>query len=360
MKAFVFVALFLPFFTLGQSQLTLEGKITGLKDNTVVVLTDANRPTDTLGKAISLKGSFIIKSQLKEPTIVNLVLGEGRTAMTFLDNSKIKVTGDINKLNQLVYKGSETPNDFKAFQENFEGLFTTLNRNGQLVQSGQGNDSIMQVISRTRDSVEVRVDQFINKRRSSPVSAFILAITMQLNNDLAKTETRYMKLKPEALKNTYGTYVGDAITKTKVTAIGSVAADFTQTDTAGVNVSLSSFRGKYVLLDFWASWCGPCRQENPNVVANFNKFSSKNFTVLGISLDRPGQKDKWLQAIHKDNLTWTHVSDLQFWNNAVAKLYNVESIPQNLLIGPDGKIIARDLRGPALEAKLCEVLGCSN
>ena len=157
----------------------------------------------------------------------------------------------------------------------------------------------------------------------------------------------------------YGIYLKETVAEAKINAVGSVAMDFTQADTSGNPVSLSSFRGKYVLLDFWASWCGPCRQENPNVVANFKKFSAKNFTVLGVSLDRPGQKDRWLQAIYKDNLTWTHVSDLQFWNNAVAQQYRVQGIPKNWLIGPDGKIIAKDLRGPALEQKLCEILGCN-
>jgi len=138
-----------------------------------------------------------------------------------------------------------------------------------------------------------------------------------------------------------------------------MAMEFTQPDTTGTPVALSSFRGKYVLVDFWASWCGPCRQENPNVVETFNKFNTKNFTVLGVSLDRPGQKSKWIDAIHEDKLTWTHVSDLKFWDNEVAKLYKVQSIPQNILLDPDGKIIAKNLRGPALEAKLCEILGCN-
>ena len=140
----------------------------------------------------------------------------------------------------------------------------------------------------------------------------------------------------------------------KAVWVGKQAPEISLPDTKGRQVKLSSFRGKYVLVDFWASWCGPCRRENPNVVDAYNQFRSKNFTILGVSLDKA--KDAWEKAIVDDNLNWTHVSDLKYWQSVVVPVYGVQSIPFNVLVDPDGNVIAENLRGSALEQKLQEVL----
>jgi peroxiredoxin len=195
-----------------------------------------------------------------------------------------------------------------------------------------------------------------NANPSSPLALFLLQNYLPNDIDADKAEPLYKKLSAKAQASAQGKAMKAGIDAARMTGIGKIAPEFTQNDTLDKPVQLASFRGKYVLVDFWASWCGPCRAENPNVVKAFNAYKDKGFTVLGVSLDQPGAKEKWLKAIHDDGLTWTHVSDLQFWNNAAAKAYGIRSIPQNFLLDPQGKIVGKNLRGEALDKKLAELL----
>ena len=199
------------------------------------------------------------------------------------------------------------------------------------------------------------IKKFIQDNPDSFISLAALGSISGPTGDLAEEEKYYNLLSPAVKQTESAKAFLTSLNALKLTAVGSMAPEFTQADTSGAPVKLSSFRGKYVLVDFWASWCMPCRQENPNVVRAYNKYKGKNFTILGVSLDRPDGKAQWLKAIKDDGLTWNQVSDLKYWNNEVASLYRISSIPQNFLIDPTGKIIAKNLRGVDLEVKLAEI-----
>ncbi|WP_341841013.1 TlpA disulfide reductase family protein [Chitinophaga caseinilytica] len=198
------------------------------------------------------------------------------------------------------------------------------------------------------------MQKYLKDNPSSPIGMFVLnqVVGYELDVDVAeplfKSLSKTVRRYPSAKEFAY------RIDLAKKIAIGQPAIEFTQNDTTGAPVTLASFRGKYVLVDFWASWCGPCRAENPNVVKAFQQYKDKGFTILGVSFDE--KQDRWKQAIRTDNLTWTHVSDLKGWKNEVGKLYGIRAIPQNLLIDPQGKIIARNLRAEELGKKLEELL----
>jgi Peroxiredoxin len=199
-------------------------------------------------------------------------------------------------------------------------------------------------------------DLMIRYAREEPSSSISLEIVAQLlpAYNINLMDSLFLSLAPELRASQLGKKTELQLTNMKKTPIGGIAPDFSQKDPDGEIIHLSDYRGKYVLVDFWASWCGPCRKENPHVVKAYNEFKDKNFDILGISLDN--NKTSWTNAIRKDGLEWRQVSDLKKFDNEVAALYGVFSIPQNFLIDPNGVIVAKNLRGEQLIKKLSEIL----
>ena len=352
----------------------LTGEISGIPDVEKVYLSyvhDGERITDS---AIVNNGAYQFSGILSEPALGRMsaamkVKNEGvkplmapkDMALVFLEAAHIKVSNKDSFVNIKV-KGSRA-------HEAYADLEEKLKTNKQLMKELNAEYS---ALYKNKDSagmkaLEPRFDQigetikndyreyFLDNPRS-PVAVYVLSQFAGWDIDPDKVGPLFERLPAPSKDLPSAKVLREKIETARKTGIGRTAMDFVQNDTLGNPVSLSSFRGKYVLIDFWASWCGPCRVENPNVVKAFQDFSGKGFTVLGISLDRPNDKEKWLKAIHDDKLTWTHVSDLQFWKNAVAVQYGIQAIPQNLLIDPDGKIIGKNLRGEDLQRKLAEIL----
>lgn len=329
--------------------------------------------TNYTDSADYINGNYTFKGKISEATPARVRVKYQNTAdgkfvaakqtrdmfMVFLQPGDIKIQS-LDSFSNIKVTGSAAHDDYSRLTESLKPLTAKMDELYKEYMAAAKDEKLQESIVEKADLLEKDISQaygnFIAKNLSSPIAIFCLESFAGMDLDPVKIEPLFMQL-PEPTRNSAsGLNLEKRIQSAKLTAIGSLAPEFIQEDTLSRPVALSSLRGKYVLIDFWASWCGPCRQENPNVVKAFNQFNQKGFTVLGVSLDQPGAKSKWMDAIHKDGLNWTHVSDLKYWDNAAAKLYGVRGIPQNYLIDPSGKIVAKNLRGEALIKKLAEIL----
>ncbi|ASZ15118.1 hypothetical protein CK934_25825 [Chitinophaga sp. MD30] len=288
---------------------------------------------------------------------------ENSTAFLYLQGGKVGLKGEGPLLKDAVLEGK----DPFVKDENEYHQQLKIATAGADVLYKKYNDAYMKKDTALLNQMKPAIEQMQEKNKAfneewvkthpaSPIATFILATSLKYEMSPEQLEQALGKLQKTATRNKLYERMQQSVNIAKRTAVGQQAPDFKQADTSGNIIALSSFKGKYVLVDFWASWCGPCRRENPSVVKAFQDYKDKNFTVLGVSLDQPGKKEAWLKAIHDDGLTWTHVSDLQFWNNAVAKQYDIQSIPANYLLDPSGKIVARNLHGEELANKLKELI----
>ena len=324
-------------------------------------------------------GKFTLKGMLPEQALYRIRFAENnRFILLGLDAGTMSIEGDYNHLEQVKIENSEASSEIQQLLNDASAKNQALTVEMKTLDSlyqAKTPDSILKPRVTAFETKQKDLEQFIMKTatetKSPAVAAF--ALSMVSTPALLQDQKVISDIKKRFPENTLITSFTDKLTEISqknaspaqdamqgeeenMTAvkIGQVAPDFTLPDLSGKATSLSSFKGKYVLVDFWASWCKPCRMENPNVVQAYNTYKNKNFTILGVSLDRT--KEAWAKAIQADGLTWSHVSDLKFWESAVVPLYGLNSIPSNMLLDPEGKVIAVGLRGPELQAKLQEVL----
>lgn len=376
------VALFAPMVLLaqkkwkGEQSFTIQGTVTTLQKPAKVYLKIRRCGDSRLDSAEVRDGKFSFSGMLAEPTLANLLLKvqepsvpkdnmeapaeEKNDLLTvFLEKGEITITTQ-DSISKATVSGSAANDAYIRLNTQLKDVNARLEKLEQEYRQlyMEEDEEGMRRLEPQFDELAAQQKQvmrdFLKNNSNSPIALYVLDKYADYEINLAEIEPMFRKLGKHIRNTPGGKEFAASLEAAKRTAIGQPAIDFAQPDENGKKVSLASYRGKYLLIGFWASWCGPCRAENPNVLKAYSRFRDKGFEVLSVSLD--DKREKWLAAIEADNLRWTQVSDLKGWKNEVAEKYGIKAIPQNLLIDPAGNIIAKNLRGDALEKKLEEVL----
>jgi peroxiredoxin len=341
----------------------INGDITGLKDP-YIYLQERVGDSIRIDSATVTDGKFTFRGEAQNPYMAAIFTKPAPPKVAsgfrfYLQNADINITGNIDSLNEAKVMGSATQDEYEAYKASVKDISDKENALYEQYSSARKNKDtaalagIEKQINELDDQMSVRTKDYIAAHPKSAVSLNELQ-SLTYSTSYAELNKLFTGL-DTSLQNTHsGKKLATQLAIMEKTAIGKPALAFTQNDVNGKPVSLSDFRGKYVLVDFWASWCGPCRAENPNVLKAYNQYKDKNFTVFGVSLDEKG--DNWKKAVEEDKLPWTQASDLKGWKNEAAQQYGVNAIPANYLIDPNGIIIGHNLRGEDLENKLAEVL----
>ena len=343
-----------------KDEFSIKGTIAGVETGKVYLQKIVDGRPQSVDTADVVGGKFAFKGKMELPDIRILRLNEqDYFGQLFLDNSNVKVVAQKDSLRSTKITGSPSQDIFQLYLTELERMSKEVAKLQTKYQTsmsqGNADEAKKTEIDYTAkmENMKVFTKNFVKEHNKSVVAAYITLMQLSSQIEGAELDSIVAKFPAEISKSEYVIKIKEIADAMKKTSIGAAAPDFTMNDPEGKPIQLSSLRGKVVLIDFWASWCGPCRQENPNVVKLYQKYHEKGFEILGVSLDKT--KEEWIKAIKADQLNWLHVSDLQFWQNTAARLYSVNAIPQSFLLDKDGKIIAKGLRGDLLAAKLNEL-----
>jgi len=362
----------LPVLILGQTEkYTIKGNIGNLDAPATVFLVYNNA---IAGKAVLNHGAFMFSGTVNGPTQAFLMLNpQGNNSPTnnctivFLEGGatiKVASTNDLTEASITGTINNDARTRYRALMKPLEKRDLDLEiKDTTASEEQKRSPKFLKALELANKQLENEKNaankKFITENPSSMVSLEAL-YQYAMYNDYASIATLYRGLSPAVKNSPGGKDYAETLKQMQHVGVGSIAPDFVLPDTANRLIKLSAYHGKFVLIDFWASWCPICREAAPGVVKAYNSYRDKNFTILSVSLDRSGDREKWLQAIHHDGLKWTQVSDLQFWKSPVVSLYKLTALPSNFLIDPSGKIIARDLDSDELAARLGGIFGAKN